>query len=163
MPWVDNNTHNQRLSGVPNPIGYIWDENHPPQGPPGWNPVIFWPWENVRFLLTFFPARMRTAPDRAVVLMYKPDNQPVPLLNPLGLRPVSLQRLMSWCCGPSRADACPIGERLVGCCAHCATAMCLTSVVPGDPTAFSTTHKGTNVLDRRNPIQMDIETTGEVS
>ena len=163
LPWVDRDTNNQLLAAMPNPIGYMWEENYPPHGPPGWDPNIFWPWENVRFLLTFFPARMRTAPDRAVVLMYKPANQPLPMVNPLGLRPVSLQCLMGWCCGPSRADACPIGERLVGCCAHCAAALSFTAVVPGDPTAFSMTHRGYHVLDRRKPIQMDMETTTEVS
>ena len=93
---------------MPNPVGYIWDENHPAQGHPGWNPVLYWPWENVRFLLTFLPARMRTSNDRAVIIMYKPSNQPLPQVNPLGLRAASLQRLICWCCGPSRADACLI-------------------------------------------------------
>ena len=66
MPWVDSATHDQRLAGLPNPIAFIWDEVHPPQGPPGWDPVQYWAWEDVRLLLTFIPARMKSAPDRAV-------------------------------------------------------------------------------------------------
>ena len=163
MAWVDSATNDQRLLGMPNPVGYIWDENHPAQGPPGWNPVLYWPWENVRFLLTFLPARMRTSPDRAVIIMYKPSNQPLPQVNPLGLRPASLQRLICWCCGPSRADACPIGERLVGCCSHCATSLWFSAVIPTDPAAFNTTHRGTNLLDRRNTQQIDVETLSQVS
>ena len=163
MPWVDGNTHDQRLSAMPNPVGYIWEENHGSNGPPGWDPQLYWPWEDVRLFLTFIPARMRSVPDRAVILMYKPLNQPPPLVNPLGLRPVSLQRLMCWCCGPSRANACPIGERLVGCCSHCATVLSFPAVVPANPGEFSTTHGRTHLLDRSNQIQMDIATTAEVS
>ena len=33
MAWVDSATNDQRLLGMPNPVGYIWDENHPAQGP----------------------------------------------------------------------------------------------------------------------------------
>ena len=45
MQWVDSATHDQRLAALPNPIAYIWDETHPPQGPRGWDPVQYWPWE----------------------------------------------------------------------------------------------------------------------
>ena len=60
-------------------------------------------------------------------------------------------------------NSCPIGERLVGCCSHCATALCLSTVVPGDPTVFKTKHRVTNLLDRKNPIEMDVATLSEVS
>ena len=70
MQWVDGNTHDQRLSAMPNPVGYIWEENHGPNGPPGWDPQLYWPWEDVRLLLTFIPAQMRSVPDRAVMLMW---------------------------------------------------------------------------------------------
>ena len=66
--------------------------------------------ENVRLLLTFVPSRMRSVPDRAVVLMYKPMHQPLPNVNPLGLRPQNLQRLMGYCCGSARPTSCPVGE-----------------------------------------------------
>ena len=163
MAWVDSATNDQRLSGMPNPVGYVWNENHPPQGPPGWDPILYWPWEYVRFLLTFLPARMCISCDRAVIIMYRTCDQPPPQANPLGLRPASLQRLMGWCCGPSRADTCPIGERLVGCCTHCATSLWFSAVIPMDPTAFTTTHHGTHLMDRRNHLQMDVETASEVS
>ena len=162
MPWIDNATNNQRLAGMPNPEGYIWDEIHPPHGPPGWDPNLYWPWENVRLLLTLVPARMRSVPDRAVVLMYKPVDQPPPSVNPLGLRPPSLQCLMCWCCGPAKANACPIGERLVGTCSHCATVISFASIVPADPTVITTTHRNTALLDRANPRQMDVETLREI-
>ena len=148
---------------MPNPVGYMWDEIHPPQGPPGWDPIMFGPWEDGRLLLTFLPACMRSAPDRAVVLFYKTSNQPPPAVNPLGLRPLSLQRLMYWCCGPAKSNSCPIGERLVGCCSHCAAAIAFGTVVPNDPAAFKTTYRGTRLLDRNNPTELDRTTTSEVS
>ena len=180
MPFVDSDTHDQRLRALPNPTAWIWDEIHPAGRPPNWDHHLYWPWENVRVLLTFVPSRMRSVPDRAVVLLYKPMPQPPPLVNPLGLRPQSLQRLMGYCCGSARANSCPIGEcssfpqclsfifdnsgeRLVGACSHCATALSLAAVIPGNPGQFPTTHRGVRLLDRKNPEQMDISTAAEVS
>ena len=48
-----------RLAAIQNPTGFIWDEIHPVQGPPGWDAAKYWPWENVRLLLTFIPSRMK--------------------------------------------------------------------------------------------------------
>ena len=110
MPFVDSNTHDQRLRAMPNPIAWVWDEVHPAGGPPNWDHQLYWPWENVRLLLTFVPSRMRSVPDRAVVLMYKPMHQQPPNVNPLGLRPHNLQCLMGYCCGAARANSCPVGE-----------------------------------------------------
>ena len=110
MPFVGSNTHDQRLRAMPNPIAWVWDEVHPAGGPPNWDHQLYWPWENVRLLLTFVPSRMRSVPDRAVVLMYKPMHQQPPNVNPLGLRPHNLQRLMGYCCGAARANSCPVGE-----------------------------------------------------
>ena len=164
MPWVDNATHDQRLAALPNPIAYIWDEIHPPQGPRGWDPVQYWPWEDVRLLLTFIPSRMKgNVPDRAVVLMFKPFNLSPPLANPLGLRPRNLHYLMSYRCGAAQQTSCPVGERLVGCCSHCTTALCLSTVLPANPGVITTTHKGARLLDRKNPQQQDEETLTEVS
>ena len=104
--------HDQRLAEVPNPTGYMWDEVHPPNGPPGWDPQRYWQWEDARLLLTFIPSRFKSGPERAVVLMYRPFNLPAPSATPLGLRPQNLQNLLSYCCGAAHATACPIGERL---------------------------------------------------
>ena len=163
LPWVDAATHNQRLRGMPSPVAFIWDECHPAAGPPGWDQQLYWPWENVRLLLTFVPSRMRTVPDRAVVIMFKPMHLPPPNVNPLGLRPVNLQRLMSYCCGSAQANSCPIGERLVSACSHCLVALSLAAVFPGDPGQFRTTHRDVRLLDRKNPQQMNIDTVAEVS
>ena len=91
------------------------------------------------------------------VLMYRPNNLPAPAANPLGLRPQNLQRLMSYCCGSAQANACPVGERLVGACSHCAAALCFTAVYPANPAAFPTTHRCVRLVDRKNPVQMDAE------
>ena len=163
MQWVDSAVNDQRLSQAPNPTGYIWDEVHPPNGPPGWDPQRYWQWEDARLPLTFIPSRFKSGPERAVVLMYKPFNQPVPLANPLGLRPRNLQHLLSYCCGVVQATSCPIGERLVGACSHCATALCFTAVYPGNPGAFTTTHREVRLVDRKNPVQMDTATMAELS
>ena len=50
MPFVDSDTHDQRLRAMPNPIAWIWDEIHPAGGPPNWDHQLYWPWENVRLL-----------------------------------------------------------------------------------------------------------------
>ena len=163
MPWVDSDTHDQRLRGMPNPRAIMWDEIHGAGGPPGWDPQLYWPWENVRMMLTFVPSRMRTVPDRAVVIMFKPVHLPPPNANPLGLRPINLQRLMSYCCGSARANACPIGERLVSACSHCLVALSLAAVYPADPGQFCTTHRDVRLVDRKNPQAMNIGTVAEVS
>ena len=103
MAWVNSAVNDQRLSAPPSPVGYMWDEVHPPQGPPGWDPQQYWPWVDARLLLTLIPSRMRNLHDRAVVLMYIPVNLPAPAANPLGLRPQNLLRLLSYCCGSAQA------------------------------------------------------------
>ena len=172
MPWVDSDTNDARLAAIPNPTGFIWDEIHPVQGPPGWDAAKYWPWENVRLLLTFIPSRMRSVPDRAVVIMFKPQYLPPlhplqplgpPVANPLMVRSANVQCIFSYCCGSARASSCPIGERLVGACCHCATAICLASVYPNNQAAFSTTHKRVRLLDRKNQPQMDSATVAEMS
>ena len=85
------------------------------------------------------------------------------MVNPLGLRPINLQRLMSYCCGSARANSCPIGERLVSACGHCLVALSLAAVFPADPGQFCSTHRDVRLLDRKNPQQMDIGTVAEVS
>ena len=104
------------------------DEFHRPGGPPGWDPQLYGSWEDIRMLLTFVPSRMRS-----VVLMYKPMHLPPPNANPLGLRPVSLQRLMFNCCGSAQANSCSVGWQLVGACSHCVVALTLATVYPGHP------------------------------
>ena len=60
-------------------------------------------------------------------------------------------------------NSCPVGERLVGACSHCVTALTLASVYPGHPNEFCSTHRGVQLVDRKNPQQMDIATVSEVS
>ena len=163
MPFVDSDTHDQRLAGMPHSLGYMWDEIHPPAGPPNWDQNLYWPWEDVRLLLTFVPSRMRNVPDRPVVLMFRPMHLPPPNVNPLGFRPLNLQRLMGYCCGSAAPNSCPVGERLVGTCSHIATALSLTAVIPHNPAAFTSTHRGVRLLDRKNHEQMDTTTVTEVT
>ena len=106
---------------------------------------------------------MRSVPDRAVTLLYRPANQPQQFGNPLGLRPASLQGLLSYCCGPSRANACPVGERLAGCCSHVATVLGFAAVAPANPEIILSTHRGTRLVDRKNPVELDTEVVAEVS
>ena len=160
MPFVDNATHAARLSGVPNPDAWVWDEVHGPAGPPGWDAVKYWPWCDCRILLSFIPARMASVPDRAIVVMFR-DNVPMP--NPMGYRPASLHGILSYCCGPCKANACPLGERLVGMCSHAATVLYMGCVHPQNPGLFHTTHRDIRLIDRANPQVMDIETLLEVS
>ena len=89
--------------------------------------------------------------------------QKSPAVNPMGLRSLSLQRLMCWCCGPSKPKDCPKCEYLVGCCSYCATVIAMATDIPADPTAFMPTHYGVCLLYRSNPFQMDTTTAAEVS
>ena len=70
---------------------------------------------------------------------------------------------LSYCCGSAQANSFPVGERLVGACSHCTAALCFTAVYPGNPGAFTTTHRAVRLLDRKNPAQMDAATVAEVS
>lgn len=164
MPFVDNATHNARLAGLPNPDAWIWDEIHGPAGPPGWDPVLYWPWQNCKILLSFIPARMQRVPDRAIVVMYR-ENVPgnLPLRNPLGFQPASLAGIFSYCCGPCRANGCPIGERLAGICSHGSTVLYVGCVLPQNLALFQSTHRSIQLIDRRNPVAMDLETVMEVN
>ena len=161
-PYINLQTTDQQLSQLPNVFAYIWDELHGPQGPQGWNNALYGPWEDVRMLLTFIPARMKQDKLRAVILMYKPVNMPPPINNYLGFRSPNLARLKCWICGPSAADACPVGERLAGCCSHCSAAEYLAAVLANNPNLFKPRHRGCNLLDRANPQAMDHDIVTEV-
>ena len=51
VPFVNLLTTDLLLSQLPNVNAYVWDEVYGPLGPPGWNPVLYWPWEDVRLIL----------------------------------------------------------------------------------------------------------------
>ena len=160
MPFVDIATHNARLALAPNPDAWVWDENHGPGGPPGWDANLYWPWVDCKMLLSFVSPRMRNSAERAVVLMYQ-DNPP--LVNPMGYRPANLHGILSYCCGPCKSTGCPVGERLAGICSHAATVMYAGCVLPHHPAMFQTTHRNVQLIDRRNPFMMDVEILSEVS
>ena len=148
--FVNLNTQDQNMQLLPNIQAYIWDEVHGQNGPPGWDPAMFWPWEDVRLMLMFIPAHMKADKFRAVVLMYKP-NMIQPRNNNMGFRSAPLSRLKGWCCGPSdRSDSCPPGERLAGACCHSSSAIYIAGVLPHSPNAFSSTHRGCHLIDRAN-------------
>ena len=133
------------------------------QGPPGWDPNLYWPWENCRMLLTFIPARMRGETLHPVLLMYHPTSTQLPVNNNMGFRPISLTRLKCWYCGNANVQkSCPSGERLVGCCVHCASAIFCAAVLPHNPALFKPTYKCTHLLDRQNILGSDRETASEV-
>ena len=78
---------------LPNHQAYIWDEIHGLQGPPGWDRQLFWDWEDVRLLLTFVPARMKSDQMRSVVIMYRPVSGPPPSNNNMGFRSPVMARI----------------------------------------------------------------------
>ena len=162
IPFNNLQMQNQLLSQFPQVEAFIWDEVHGPGGPPGWDNALYWPWEDVRMLLTFIPARMKRDKLRAVVLMFKSQNMPAPVTNNMGFRTPNLARLKCWICGPTAGDACPPGERLAGCCSHCSTAVYLAAVLPGNPNLFRSHHRSCHMLDRANPHRMDEDIAEEV-
>ena len=85
-PFVNLDTLDLDMQQLPSVTGYIWDEEYGPNGPQGWDPVTYWPWEDVRMLLMFIPARMKADKMRAVVIMYRPVTMNLPITNNMGFR-----------------------------------------------------------------------------
>ena len=135
---------------------------HGPQGPAGWNIALFWPWEDVRMLLTLIPARLKQDKTRSVVLMFRPVHMPPPITNNMGFRTPNMARIKCWMCGPSVADSCPLGERLDGCCSHCSAAVYLCGTLANNPLLFNTRHRNCHILDRANQQQMNEDLASEV-
>ena len=136
---------------LPTVRGYVWDEIHGPNGPPGWDANVYWAWEDVRMLLMFIPAHMKADKMRAVVLMYRPVHMKVSRQNNMGFRAAHMRRLKGWCCGPSdRSDSCAIGERLAGACCHSSSAVYLAGVLSHHPHLFSSSHRTCHHIDRAN-------------
>ena len=162
LQHINMQIRHQQLVQLPQVEAYVWNELHGPQGPPGWNNGLFWPWENVRMLLTFIPARMKRDKLRSVILMYRSSNLPLPMFNNMGFRTPGMSRLKCWACGPTAGDACPVGERLAGCCSHCSTAWYMAAVLPGNPQQFLSRHRDCNLLDRVNPQQVNMDVMSQV-
>ena len=161
--FVNLNTQDQDMQQLPTVGGYMWDEIHGPNGPPGWDPNVYWPWEDVRLLLMFIPAHMKADKMRAVILMYKPTNMNLPTHNNMGFRSAQMSRLKGWCCGPSdRADSCPPGERLAGACCHSSSAVYIAAVLSHNPNVFSSAHRGCHLIDRANNLRANQEIAAEV-
>ena len=146
--FVDLATQDQDMQQLPTIEGYIWDEVHGPNGPPGWDPQLFGPWENVRIILLFIPAHMKADKMRSVVLMYKPVGVNL-IYNNMGFRSPQMARLKYWCCGPSdRSDSCAPGERLAGACCHCSSALYISGVLSHNPNAYSSKYRRCHLFDR---------------
>ena len=162
--FVNLNTQDQDMQLLPGVVqAYIWDEIHGVNGPPGWDPNEFWPWEDVRLLLMFIPAHMKADKFRAVVLMYKPRGMPLPTYNNMGFRRPEMSRLKGWCCGPSdRSDSCPSGERLAGACCHFSSAVYMAGVLGNNPNVYSSTNRSCHIIDRANVQAANTEIVGQV-
>ena len=163
LPFVNIQTTDNLLTQLPNVEAYIWDEVYSPIGPPGWDQNMYWPWEDVRLLLTFIPARMKSDQWRSVVLMYKPNTMPGPSVNNMGFRTQDMARMKGWICGPTGRNSCPLGERLAGCCSHCATAMYIGAVIPANQQLYQSKSRGCHLLDRANPQAMDEEVIAQIT
>jgi hypothetical protein len=161
--FVNLNTQDQGMQQMPTVDGYMWDEIHGANGPPGWDPNVYWPWEDVRLLLMFIPAHMKAGKMRAVVLMYKPMNMNLPTHNNMGFRSAQMSRLKCWCCGPSdRSDSCPPGERLAGACCHWSSALYIAGVLSHNPNVYSSKHRGCHLIDRANNQAVNEEIASQV-
>ena len=91
--FVNLNTQDRDMQLLPAVCAYVWDEAHGPNGPPGWDPNVSWPCEDLRLLLLFIPAHMKADKMRAVVLMYKPMHMNLPTHNNMGFRSPQMSRL----------------------------------------------------------------------
>ena len=93
LPFISHAVSKQQMMQLPNIEGFAWDEIHPAQGPPGWNEQLFWRWENVRLLLVFVPAKMKSDTLRSVIIMYRPVGGPTSINNNFGFQSPILARI----------------------------------------------------------------------
>ena len=91
--------------------------------------------------------------------MYVPEGQPV-VHNWMGYRQVEAARIKAVCCGPSRANNCPVGARTVAPCAHGGAVLYAGCVLANNPQLFRTTHKRVNMVDPGSglPLQYALDT-----
>ncbi len=76
-------------------------------------------------------------------------------------RDPELARLKGWICGPcTGAQTSAVGERLVGCCSHTATAIYIVAGLSHMPEWHKSTHVQCNLI-QRNMSEMAEETLGE--
>ena len=123
---------------------FIFQQVNPPTN---YDVQRFGPWEPVNVLLVpEIPSKHKGAQEYKVVIMYVPTSQPL-LHNWMGYRQPSTARIKAVCCGPSKANCCPIGARTVAPCAHSASCLLAGCIISADPTKYNSTHKEVNLMD----------------
>ena len=124
---------------------YIFEQQNPPRN---YDPVRFGPWECCQVLLVpEIPSKNRGSREYKVVVLYVPTSQPVVHPNWMGYRQPAATRIKAVCCGPSRANCCPVGARTVAPCSHGAATLFAGCCLSWNPQLFSTTHSTMNLMD----------------
>ena len=65
----------------------------------------------------------------------------------MGYRQASTARIKAVCCGPSRANACPVGARTVAPCAHGTSILFAGCCLSNNQNLFKSTHRAVNIVD----------------
>ena len=62
----------------------------------------------------------------------------------MGYRDPAVRRILMVCCGPSAANACPVGARTICPCSHSVFCLMVGCVAPTHPAAWHSTHGSSN-------------------
>ena len=90
-----------------------------------------------------------------VCIMYVPTSTPNVQHNWMGFRQPEAQRIKAICCGPSKANSCPVGSRTVSPCEHGGYALFAGCCMAYQPQLFKTTHRNVNMLDAGSGLPID--------
>ena len=114
---------------------------------PGWSTPNTEPWEPVRILtIPLVPSRYTGNQSHTVVIAYVPTAWLLQSPAPAMCSPPN-QRIQMYICGPRTLAKCKVGARLVGTCAHVATALYLCGLLAHNPAAFKSTWRELNYID----------------
>ena len=136
---------------------YIFRQDNPPVN---YDVVRFGPWEPCNVLLVpELPSKHTARRKYKVVIMYVPTSLPLRNNSWMGYRQASTARIKAICCGPSRANYCPVGARTVSPCSHSTTCLFIGCCLAVNPQLFRTTHTPLNMVDPGSslPIQHGVD------
>ena len=153
---IDWQEFHRRCSGLTREkFIFIKDEYNQPGN---WNEDKFRPWFPRRLIWASVPSRHsginKTVTNHKVVISIIPLswNLPDNFVNQFGFEDEPLKRLVKFGCV---GKDCPIGGRVLGCCAHVSTVLAYLCIFAFNPDLFETTHQPINIFATDNPQSLN--------